>query len=59
MGGVPTYFADGQVTAAVGLPALGAVVGVFFGLVFNGANASWLDFVYRPPSRRRALAGTT
>jgi uncharacterized protein YcfJ len=27
---------------------VGAVIGVFFGLVFGGANGRWLDFVYGP-----------
>jgi hypothetical protein len=26
--------------------AVGAIVGVFFGLVFGGASGRWLDFVY-------------
>jgi hypothetical protein len=28
--------------------AIGAIVGVFFGLVFGGANGRWLDFIYGP-----------
>ena len=47
LGGFAPQYSERPTNVLLGI-AVGAIVGVFFGLVFGGANGRWLDFVYGP-----------